>query len=202
MGEFIAVVVITILVVISPGADFAVVTKNSYLYGGKIGVITSLGISIGVLIHVAYTLVVVSFVVTYTPHILNIVKYIGAIYLIYIGYKIFTQLPITDKSDILAMGPSRAIKYGFFTNALNPKTTFFVISTYTQILSISTPKIILVGYGLFMSFSHFIWFSFVSLLFSSIILRHKMLFHQVKINKTIGFILCSFGVALLFAKLN
>ena len=42
MAEFIAVILITILAVVSPGADFAIVTKNSYLYGRKIGVFTSL----------------------------------------------------------------------------------------------------------------------------------------------------------------
>lgn len=71
MAEFIAVILITILAVISPGADFAIVTKNSYLYGRKIGVFTSLGISLGVLVHVTYTLVAVAFVMTYTPQILN-----------------------------------------------------------------------------------------------------------------------------------
>lgn len=55
MAEFIAVILITILAVVSPGADFAIVTKNSYLYGRKIGVFTSLGISLGVLVHVTYT---------------------------------------------------------------------------------------------------------------------------------------------------
>jgi len=118
MGEIIAVILITLLAVVSPGADFAIVTKNSYLYGRKIGVLTSLGISLGVLIHVSYTLITVAFVMAYTPQILNIVKYIGAIYLIYIGYKTFVQKPITDTSVISVINPFQAIKYGFFTNAL------------------------------------------------------------------------------------
>lgn len=54
MGELIAVAGITLLAVISPGADFAIVTKNSYLYGRKIGVLTALGISLSVLFHAAY----------------------------------------------------------------------------------------------------------------------------------------------------
>jgi threonine/homoserine/homoserine lactone efflux protein len=33
--------------------------------------------------------------------------------------------------------------------ALNPKTTLFVISTYTQIVSLTTPKTILLAYGFF-----------------------------------------------------
>lgn len=200
MGEFVAVILITILAVVSPGADFAIVTKNSYLYGRKIGILTSLGIALGVLVHVTYTLIAVEFVMTYTPQILNIVKYIGAIYLIYIGYKTFTQKPVFDSDPLKVLNSFQALKYGFFTNALNPKTTLFVISTYTQIVSISTPKIILLGYGLFMSFAHFAWFSLVSILFSSIVLRQKMLAKQVKINKVIGSILCALGVALLFAK--
>lgn len=200
MGEFIAVILITILAVVSPGADFAIVTKNSYLYGRKIGILTSLGIALGVLVHVTYTLIAVEFVMTYTPQILNIFKYIGAIYLIYIGYKTFTQKPVFDSDALKVLNSFQALKYGFFTNALNPKTTLFVISTYTQIVSISTPKIILLGYGLFMSFAHFAWFSLVSILFSSIVLRQKMLAKQVKINKVIGSILCGLGVALLFAK--
>ena len=200
MGEFIAVILITLLAVVSPGADFAIVTKNSYLYGRKIGVLTSLGISLGVLIHVSYTLIAVAFVMTYTPQILNIVKYIGALYLIYIGYKTFVQKPIADTSVISVIHPFQAIKYGFFTNALNPKTTLFVISTYTQIVSTTTPKMILIGYGLFMSFAHFLWFSLVALLFSSIVLRQKMLARQVQINRVIGSILCALGIVLLFAK--
>lgn len=147
MAEFIAVILITILAVVSPGADFAIVTKNSYLYGRKIGVFTSLGISLGVLVHVTYTLVAVAFVMTYTPQILNIVKYIGALYLIYIGYKTFTQKPVLDTAALTSLGTLQAIKYGFFTNALNPKTTLFVISTYTQIVSLTTPKSILLVYG-------------------------------------------------------
>ena len=49
MTELYTVIAITILAVISPGADFAIVTKNSYLYGRSIGILTSIGIALGVL---------------------------------------------------------------------------------------------------------------------------------------------------------
>lgn len=202
MDEFIAVIVITILAVISPGADFAVVTKNSYLYGRKIGILTSLGIAVGVLIHVFYTLCAISLVLSYTPYILHIIKYLGAMYLIYIGYKTFIQLPV---SDVLISGnlyPFQSFKNGVLTNALNPKTTLFVISTYTQIVNISTPKIILIIYGGFMSFAHFVWFSIVALVFSIVLLREKMLNNQIIINKAIGSILCALGVGLLATQIR
>lgn len=202
MTEFLAVIVITILAVISPGADFAIVTKNSYLYGRSIGVLTSIGIALGVLVHVAYTLIAVAAVMKFAPNFLTIVKYLGAFYLIYIGYKTFTQKPVKDIASSARISSGQALRYGFFTNALNPKTTLFVISTYTQIVSATTPKFILIGYGLFMSVAHFIWFAIVALLFSQRTLRAKMLEKQVAINRVIGFILGLLGVFLLFTSVN
>ncbi|AMT97175.1 MULTISPECIES: LysE family transporter [Psychrobacter] len=202
MTEFLAVIVITILAVISPGADFAIVTKNSYLYGRSIGVLTSIGIALGVLVHVAYTLIAVAAVIKFAPNFLTIVKYLGAFYLIYIGYKTFAQKPVKDIASSTHISSGQALRYGFFTNALNPKTTLFVISTYTQIVSTTTPKFILIGYGLFMSVAHFIWFAIVALLFSQRTLRAKMLEKQVSINRMIGFILGLLGVFLLFTNVN
>lgn len=66
-------------------------------------------------------------------------------------------------------------------------------------MSLTTPKTILLAYG-FMSFAHFLWFSLVAVLFSSMLLRQKMLAKQVQINKVIGSILCVLGVILLFTQ--
>ncbi len=60
----ITVILITCLAVISPGADFAIVTRNSYLYGRQIGLSTALGIAGGVWIHVAYSLLGLGFLKT------------------------------------------------------------------------------------------------------------------------------------------
>lgn len=199
MAEFLAVVLITILAVISPGADFAIVTKNSYLYGRQIGILTALGIALGVLVHVSYTLVGVAVVLKFAPNFLTYIKYLGAFYLIYIGYKTFTQLPVADTNRSNPLSKRQALQYGFFTNALNPKTTLFVVSTYTQIVSSLTPKAVLIGYGLFMSLAHFVWFAMVVLVFSQQKLRQQMLQRQVVINRVIGLILVMLGIFLLLA---
>ena len=199
MAEFLAVVLITILAVISPGADFAIVTKNSYLYGRQIGILTALGIALGVLVHVSYTLVGVAVVLKFAPNFLTYIKYLGAFYLIYIGYKTFTQLPVADTNRSNPLSKRQALQYGFFTNALNPKTTLFVVSTYTQIISNLTPKAVLIGYGLFMSLAHFVWFAMVVMVFSQQQLRQKMLQRQVVINRVIGLILVMLGIFLLLA---
>ena len=199
MAEFLAVVLITILAVISSGADFAIVTKNSYLYGRQIGILTALGIALGVLVHVSYTLVGVAVVLKFAPNFLTYIKYLGAFYLIYIGYKTFTQLPVADTNRSNPLSKRQALQYGFFTNALNPKTTLFGVSTYTQIISNLTPKAVLIGYGLFMSLAHFVWFAMVVLVFSQQQLRQQMLQRQVVINRVIGLILVMLGIFLLLA---
>ncbi|MGP4864004.1 LysE family translocator [Psychrobacter sp. T6-5] len=202
MTEFYAVMLITILAVISPGADFAIVTKNSYMYGRSVGVLTAIGIALGVLIHVAYTLIGVKVVMHLAPNFLVIIKYVGALYLIYIGYKTFLQRPVVDTTNKASIGLWRAFRNGFFTNALNPKTTLFVISTYTQIVSATTSNTILIGYGIFMSAAHFIWFTVVALLFSQQALRTKMLRKQVVINRVIGSILALLGMILLMTNIQ
>jgi threonine/homoserine/homoserine lactone efflux protein len=92
-----------------------------------------------------------------------------------------------------------ALRTGFFTNALNPKTTLFVVSVYTQIVQPETSIAVQVGYGLFMSLAHWVWFSLVTVFFSEEHLRSKMLQHQIVLNRMIGAILASLGFWLAFS---
>ena len=85
MNEIIAIAIITLLAVISPGADFALVSRNSYLYGRKQGIYTAYGIACAVWIHISYSVLGLSFLKHYIPNLLHIIQYIGALYLMYIG---------------------------------------------------------------------------------------------------------------------
>ncbi|GAA2391472.1 LysE family translocator [Streptomyces glaucosporus] len=198
MGQIIAVGVITVLAVISPGADFAMTIRNSYLYGRSAGILAAVGISLGVLVHVTYTMVGVGLLVTRTPLLFTVMKLVGAAYLVYIGYKTFvtkTQVQI-DLSADGGLSRSGALRTGFLTNALNPKTMLFVLSTYTQVVSADTPVVQQVGYGLFMSVAHLLWFALVALFFSHQSLRARLLRRQGVLNKAIGTVLVGLGIAL------
>ena len=56
MTELLVVITITILAVLSPGADFALVTRNSLMLSRRHGVFTALGIGLGVMLHIGYSL--------------------------------------------------------------------------------------------------------------------------------------------------
>lgn len=66
----------------------------------------------------------------------------------------------------------------------------------TQVVQAGTPLPIQFGYGLFMSFIHFVWFALVALFFSQQAFRSRMLNHQNVINKLIGSVLMGLGVSL------
>ncbi|AXF84646.1 Threonine efflux protein [Ephemeroptericola cinctiostellae] len=99
MQELLSVTLITILAVISPGADFALVTRNSFTHGRTMGLWTTLGIGVGVQIHVFYTMVGVGIVIATQPAMLSALKIVGAVYLIYIGYQTFRGMPATSIND-------------------------------------------------------------------------------------------------------
>ncbi|WP_225803011.1 LysE family translocator [Streptomyces sp. NK15101] len=198
MGQLIAVAVITVLAVVSPGADFAMTVRNSCLYGRTAGVLAAVGIAAGVLVHVAYTMLGVGLLVSRSPVLFTAMKLIGAAYLVYIGYRTFVTRSRVDidLSDGTGLSRAGALRTGFLTNALNPKTMLFVLSTYTQVVSADTPVLQQAGYGLFMSFAHLAWFGLAAVLFSHRPLRARLLRKQAVLNKVVGTVLVGLGMVL------
>lgn len=200
MLEIIAVATITMLAVISPGADFAMVTRNSVLYGRRAGLLTSTGIAAGVQLHVLYSMLGVALLLRSSPAWFGAVKLAGAAYLIYIGWQTFVSRvsagSTDDKTGEVALSSKAALRAGFFTNALNPKTTLFVVSVYAQAVGPDTPMPQQIAYGMFMSLAHLLWFGGVSLFLSDRRLRSRLLQHQGVLNRTIGVVLVALGVAL------
>ena len=196
MNEIIAIAIITLLAVISPGADFALVSRNSYLYGRKQGIYTAYGIACAVWIHISYSVLGLSFLKHYIPNLLHIIQYIGALYLMYIGYKTFTQQQISDHATHTLLRPRQAFIQGFLGNSLNPETTLFVMSIFAQLLRGNHGLTHLIGYGMFISASHLLWFLLISLFCSTPVIRNKILRKQVSINRVIGTVLATLGLCL------
>jgi RhtB (resistance to homoserine/threonine) family protein len=199
--EVLAVAAITVLAVIAPGADFAMVVRNSYLYGRRTGVLGAVGVAAGVLVHVTYTMLGVGLLIASSTALFTAVKLAGAAYLVYIGVRTFrtrAELAV-DLGNRTGLTPFAALRTGFLTNVLNPKTTLFVVSTFAQVVSPGTPALQQVGYGLFMSLAHLLWFGVVAVFFSHSRMRGLMLRGQKVLNKVIGTALAGLGVSLAFA---
>ena len=155
------VVSITWLAVISPGADFAIITRNSTLHGRGAGIISA-GLrllSACGLRHVRP----VSRAALYSRSVLlhsdrrSLLSGVPGAY-----NRLFGFSHRNDTSNGCAYKPWRYYATAFLTNSLNPKTSVFVISLYTQVIGIQTSPIGQIGWGAFISLSHFIWFALVA----------------------------------------
>jgi len=202
VNELIAVALFTILAVISPGADFAMVTRSSYAFGRRAGLSAALGIALGVQVHVMYTILGIALIISQTPSLFLAMKVLGAGYLIYLGYKSLTNrtcISLDGDPASNQLGVGTALRSGFLTNALNPKTMLFVVSAYTQVIQPGSSLATSLGYGLFMSVAHWLWFSLVAVFFSSPSLRRIMLDRQLLVDRVIGVALIGLGLAVVLA---
>jgi len=200
MLELLTVATITILAVISPGADFAMVTRNSMVISRRAGVLTAAGIALGVLVHVAYSLLGVGLVLSRSAVLFDLIKYLGAAYLVFLGFGMLRARPATPGAAPAApLSDFGALRTGFLTNATNPKTTLFVVSLFAQVISPRTPLAVQLGYGAFMSLAHLVWFVLVALAFSSVPAQRVVSSSRHHVERAIGAVLVCLGLTLALA---
>ncbi len=193
--------VVTVLAVISPGPDFAVIVRNGLMYGRRVGLFTALGIACGVTVHICYTLLGLGYLVSQFSWLIGIIRCLGAAYLIWLGISAFMSKGEGAKcesevSSVRSLGSWQAFRDGFLCNALNPKTMMFFIALFTQVVSPDTSKIVLGGLGVFISAAHFIWFSFVVLVLTDSRTGKVFGRFKSKLEKLVGVCLLGLGVKL------
>ncbi|OHA17827.1 MAG: hypothetical protein A2836_03165 [Candidatus Taylorbacteria bacterium RIFCSPHIGHO2_01_FULL_45_63] len=200
LAQFLTVAFVHLLAVMSPGPDFAVVTRNSLLYTRKSGIYTSIGLGLGIMVHVTYCLLGIGLLISQSILLFSVIKYIGAGYLIYIGYKSLRAKPQnslpteTTTSNQAVLSPFDSIKLGFLTNVLNPKATLFFLALFTQVIDPATPKIIQSFYGVEMVLMTITWFSLVSLFFSNAHIKTKITKVQHDVERFTGAVLIALGI--------
>ncbi len=193
-----------IVALVSPGPDFAVVLRNSLVYSRKTALFTALGIALGIMVHVTYTVFGLGFLIAKTTWLFSAFKYVGASYLIYIGYK-----GIRAKKHPLALGsiqhiqdisPLAAVRSGFLTNALNPKAMLFFVSLFSVLIAPGTPAFILGIYSVIIFTTTLLWFSIVALCLSGKTVRAKFSAMGHWIERVTGGLLVLLGIKLFFMK--
>lgn len=202
MNEWIAVITITVLACISPGPDFAMVSRNGLLLSRRAGVFTAVGIGFGVLVHVGYTLLGLGLVLHQTPWLFGALKLAGAAYLVYLGINMLRSKASVEQvgASLPAMSDLAALRTGFFTNALNPKTSIFIVSLFMGVVRPDTALTVQVSYGLFIAGAHIVWFSLVALFFSAGRVREKLMAARHWIDRVFGGLLVGFGIFLIVDK--
>jgi RhtB (resistance to homoserine/threonine) family protein len=204
--EFLTIVVAHALAVASPGPDFAIVLRQSLRHGRRTAVWTSIGIGCGLSIHITYCLLGLGLLLQHSPVALTTVKWLGAAYLAWVGVQALRAQPRNGDVDLStgdAAPTSRAAwTTGFLVNVLNPKAALFFIALFPLAVSVTTPKWIQVGYGVWMTVTTALWFSFVSFVFTKEQVRQSFLRHGHWIDRALGVVFLGFAASLAFASLG
>ncbi|HOX40928.1 MAG TPA: LysE family transporter [bacterium] len=203
LPEFLTVVLVHLLGVMSPGPDFAMITRSSLVYSRKTGIYSALGLALGILVHVTYSLIGIGLIISKSIVLFSTIKFIGAGYLIWIGYKSLRSKPNEDKEKVVEkkdIGTFAAIRLGFFTNVLNPKVTLFFLALFTQVISPSTPFAIRIIYGIETSLMTFLWFGLVALVFSNPRIKQSFSRVQHHFEKVFGALLIALGIKVALSK--
>tara|TARA_B100000579_G_scaffold332182_1_gene282483 strand:- start:7227 stop:7853 length:627 start_codon:yes stop_codon:yes gene_type:complete len=197
LNQFLVIALAHFFAVISPGPDFALITRQSFLYGRKISIFTSLGIASGILVHIIYCIIGLSFLLN-NNFLLFFLRIACSLYLCYLGIQsiFFGNINFKNSSNknnvLMAVSPLIAFRDGFVTNILNIKATFFFLSLYVYIDVV--PLYIKIFYGLWMSIITGLWFIVLSIILTSRSVKEKTYHYQFYINKLMGIVLIYLGI--------
>ena len=198
MQEFLSISLLIILAAISPGPDFAIVTKNSLAYSRKAGIYTALGVSVSLLIHAIYCILGLAIIISQSLLAFSIIKYLGASYLIYIGIKGLMakreSLKLDAAHTVSKITNLQAFYQGLLCNLLNPKAIMFLLAFFTLVVKPGHSLFIEMGYGLEIALIHMIWFSSLSIMMTHQAVKTNLNRIQFYIVKAMGAMLVAFGV--------
>ncbi|USH05247.1 LysE family translocator [Grimontia kaedaensis] len=199
---FLTLTLVHLLGAASPGPDFVMVSQQSLVHGRRAGLLVSLGIALGLAVHIIYSSIGLATVISESSMVLTVMKYLAAAYLIYLGWKgIRSKAAVGDDDQSVNVKPrsaSKLISMGFVCNALNPKAPLYFLSVFTLVLSPKMPVIELFLLGVWMMFIQLVWFGSVALVLSkpSVQAKFKRIGHWV--DRVLGSVMLAFGLKLLF----
>ena len=154
-----------------PGADFAMVLRQSVVHGRREALLTSAGIATSILVHGTYTLLGVGVIVGQSLLLFNILKWAGAAYLVWLAIAALRspppQPPVVAEGAVARKGDMAPFALGFLTNLLNPKAVLFFLALFTSLVSMHTAGQVKVIYVGSMSLMLFAWFALVSIFFTT-----------------------------------
>jgi len=162
--------VVHTLAAASPGPDFVFVTQQTLANGKRTGLLCSLGISLGLSVHIAYSAFGLATVVAHSSELLGWIKILGGSYLIYLGVKGLRAKALAGQIvQGVERPPESSLKTvgaGFLCNALNPKAPIYFLSLFTLVLSPDMPLYQIGIFGSWIMLIQLCWFSFVVLVLS------------------------------------
>lgn len=189
----------------APGPDFVLVSQQTLSHGKKTGLLCSIGITLGLSIHLIYSALGLAAVIANSSSALWAIKIIGGCYLMYLGYKGITSKKSNNEAVQVATvknSPLKSIGVGFLCNALNPKAPIYFVSLFTLVLSPDLPLSHLLIYGAWIMAIQLIWFSSVVFLLSRPAVNKKFQAMGHWVDRVTGVAMVALGLKVITTKLG
>ncbi len=118
---------------ITPGPDTMYILARSLTQGSRAGVLSALGVGSGILVHTTLAAFGLSALLATSAVAFHVVKWAGALYLVYLGVQALRAKPEGPGSPDVAPAQGRRVYLqGVVTNVLNPKVAVFFLAFLPQ----------------------------------------------------------------------
>ena len=195
-----------ILLNLTPGNDTIFILSKSMAQGRRAGIISALGIGAGCLVHTLLAAFGLSLILAKSLLVFTVVKYLGAAYLLYLGWRMLMPSPvfaIHQPAPGNSASNRRVFIDAMLTNILNPKVAIFFIAFLPQFIDPAfrhapLPFLLL---GLSFITTGTIWCIFLAVFASAVARRlQKNPALATRINQFCGLALVGLGIKLAFAR--
>jgi threonine/homoserine/homoserine lactone efflux protein len=160
-AKFTLFLTISWALILAPGPDMLYVITRGMTHGRRAGILSAIGVICGILVHTTMAAFGLSLIFQTSALAFQIVKYLGAGYLIYLGIKSWKDKNTFRLPASSHVSPHRLFWQGVLSNVLNPKIAIFFLAFLPQFIdregSQVTLQLILLG----------LTFAFLGLIFLS-----------------------------------
>ncbi|MCM3693144.1 LysE family translocator [Neobacillus niacini] len=206
MENFYLFVIMCILLILLPGPDTAIATKNTLTVGRTGGFRTMFGTCCALLIHTLAAVVGLSAIIVKSALLFSVFKYFGAVYLVFLGIKTLWALKQNKTAPAEMAAESKydnksCFKQGFLTNLLNPKVAVFFLTFLPQFVDSGSNSFIpFLIMGITYTLLTALWFLFYIYLLNQIRTFMKKPKTQMLMEGITGTVLIGFGIKLALEK--
>ena len=203
MAEFLTIAILHLFAVVSPGPDFVLITRQSLRFNRRVAIWTSLGIGVGILFHSLLAITGLVILITSNELFSTILKIIGSVYLLYLGINSVigdqkkSELDEKDKDNI---NKFNGFLVGLITNITNVKAILFFVTVFSVVIDAGN-SLSLIFYGVYMALATFLWFAFISYVFTSNKFKNKFSSFLTIFEKGIGMILILLSLQIIIFQL-
>ena len=137
--EIIYFLIASFLVVVVPGPTVSLIIANSLKSGMRAGILNVVGTQIGLIILIILLALGFKAISPFLEDVIKVVRIIGAVYLMTLGYLSFTSKNLSDNSEKINKFDKKFILQGLIVILSNPKAFLFLGAFIPQFIDINQP---------------------------------------------------------------